>query len=59
MSFKFHKERMLQKYSTLKCFFRLRDNIEEKELQMTFVKLEKNAADIFTKLLVVNKFTKL
>ena len=50
---------MLQKYSTLKCFFRLRDNIEEKELQMTFVKLEKNAADIFTKLLVVNKFTKL
>ena len=46
------------KHIEVKLFW-LRDKIEEKELQMSFVKSEKNVADIFTKPLVVNKFMNL
>ena len=46
------------KYIEVKLFG-LRDKIEEKELQMSFVKSEKNIADVFTKPLVLNKFMNL
>ena len=46
------------KHNEVKLFW-LRDKIEEKKLQMSFVPSEKNIADIFTKPLVHKRFNEL